>query len=413
MRITKYVFALVISTAFFRLTSAQEAPPPADMPSARTLKTMLLVNKYFMLKWPDPGKVIVTDRERPSNIWTRSVYYEGLMSLYKINPNEAFVNYALQWGQFHNWNMREGVKTRNADNQCCGQTYIDLYMMDRYKEERINNIRTCIDSMIVTDKIDDWTWIDALQMGMPVFARLGKVYDDDKYFDRMHEMYMYTKTKHGDKGLYNVDDHLWWRDKDFVTPYKEPNGQNCYWSRGNGWVVAALVRTLEFLPKNSKYRKEYETTLKEMFEALVPLQREDGFWNVSLKDPGNFGGKELTGTSLFVYGMAWCMNEELISRKDYLPVVTRAWEAVMRDCVHPDGFLGYVQGTGKQPKDSQPVTYDSQPDFEDFGAGCFLLAGSEMFKLQKSMEPKEKVKKVKEEKPEKENPKANKNKGKK
>ena len=52
-----------------------------------------------------------------------------------------------------------------------------------------------------------------------------------------------------------------------------------------------------------------------------------------------------------------------------------------KDAVHPNGFLGLVQGTGKEPKDSQPVTYDKVPDFEDFGVGCFLLAGSEVYKL--------------------------------
>jgi len=66
------------------------------LPSAITLESMLLANKYFMEKWPDPGKAIVTDRERPSNIWTRGVYYEGLMTLYKINPNPAFLKYATE-----------------------------------------------------------------------------------------------------------------------------------------------------------------------------------------------------------------------------------------------------------------------------------------------------------------------------
>ena len=47
----------------------------------------------------------------------------------------------------------------------------------------------------------------------------------------------------------------------------------------------------------------------------------------------------------------------------------------------PDGFLGYVQGTGKEPKDGQPVGYDSKPDFEDFAIGCYLLAGAEMIKF--------------------------------
>jgi rhamnogalacturonyl hydrolase YesR len=360
------------------------------VPSEKTMETMVLANKYFMEKWPDAGKTIITDREHPGDIWTRAVYYEGLMGLYKLNPDQSYLTYTLSWCEFHKWGLYDGIKTRVAENQCCGQTYIDLYLMDRYKEERIKDIRASIDSMIVSDKIDDWNRIDALQMAMPVFARLGFVYKDDKYFDRMHDMYLFTKLKAGTNGLYSTEDHLWWQDKDFVPPYKEPNGQNCYWSRGNGWVVAALVRSMEFLPKNSKYRREYSNTLKEMFEALVPLQRTDGFWNVSLKDSTHFGGKEATGTALFAYGLTWCINEGIISKKTYMPVVMKAWNALVTESVHPNGFLGYVQGTGKEPKDSQPLGYDNIPNYEDFGLGCFLLAGSEVYKLNKSLEPKEK-----------------------
>lgn len=369
-------FILVLMT--FTLGNLQSQPISRE----KSMQAMVLANKYFMEKWPDVGKVIETDRPRPSNIWTRGVYYEGLMALYKINPDPSYLNYATTWGEFHKWGMRDGINTRNGDNQCCGQTYMDLYLLDRSKEERIRDIKTCMDNMIATDKIDDWNWIDALQMAMPVFARLGYIYKDTRYFDRMHEMYLFTKLKHGTNGLYSTEDNLWWRDKDFVPPYKEPNGEDCYWSRGNGWVVAALVRTLEFLPKESPYRKEYETTLKEMFKALARVQRSDGFWNVSLHDPTHFGGKEVTGTALFTYGMAWAINNGLISKKKYLPVVNNAWKALVTESVHPDGFLGYVQGTGKEPKDSQPVGYDNIPNFEDFGLGCFLLAGSEMYKLK-------------------------------
>ncbi len=383
----KIIYLVAVSILGLSITSLTESSAQL-IPSDKTIEAMVLANKYFMEKWPDVGKTIITERERPSNIWTRGVYYEGLMALYKISPNPAYLDYTVSWGQFHKWGLRDGITTRNGDNQCCGQTYIDIYMLDRYKEERIKDIKACIDNMLATDKIDDWNWIDALQMAMPVYARLGTIYRDKRYFDRMNEMYMYTKLSHGTNGLYNPEDHLWWRDKDFVPPYKEPNGENCYWSRGNGWVVAALVRTLEFLPEKNKYRDEYVKTLKEMLEALVPLQRSDGYWNVSLKDPSNFGGKELTGTALFVYGMAWGINQGIISKKDYLPVVTKAWNAMVAESVHPNGFLGYVQGTGKEPKDSQPVGYDIVPNFEDFGLGCFLLAGSEVYKLSKSLEPK-------------------------
>ncbi len=353
-----------------------------SLPKDRTIAAMVLANKYFMEKWPDVGKTIITERERPSNIWTRGTYYEGLMALYKINPDPEYLDYAISWGEFHKWGLRNGIQTRNGDDQCCGQTYIDLYIMDPSREERIKDIKACIDNMMATGKIDDWSWIDAIQMAMPVFARLGYVYKDERYFDRAHEMYMFTKLKHGDNGLYSTKDHLWWRDKDFDPPYAEPNGKGCYWSRGNGWVVAALVRTIEFLPEDSPYRQEYLKTLKEMFKALAKVQRDDGFWNVSLLDPSNYGGREVTGTAMFTYAMAWCINRGLISGRKYLPVVNKAWNGLVKESLHPDGFLGYVQGTGKQPSDSQPVGYDIVPNFEDFGLGCFLLAGSEIYKIK-------------------------------
>jgi rhamnogalacturonyl hydrolase YesR len=191
---------------------------------------------------------------------------------------------------------------------------------------------------------------------------------------------MYSKTQHGGNGLYNPKDKLWWRDKDFVPPYKEPNGEDCYWSRGNGWVLAAMVRVLDVMPKDAPHRDEYVQMFKDLVQALTPLQRADGFWNVSLHDPNHFGGKELTGTAFFTYGMAWGIRQGILDKKKYKPIVAKAWKG-MADAVHPNGFLGYVQGTGKEPKDSQPTGYDAVPNFEDFGLGAFLLAGAEICKM--------------------------------
>ena len=375
-RLSAVLFLIITLTA-----QAQKLPPKKEI-----LATMTLANAYFMASWPDPGKEIVTNKTRPSNIWTRAVYYEGLMALYGIDSKKTYLNYAVDWGEKHHWGLRSGISARNADDQCCGQTYIDLYQIDK-KTERIHAIKASIDAMVASDKIDDWNWIDALQMAMPVFAKLGVLEKPNSteattYFEKMYQLYMFSKTKQGGKGLYNPDDHLWWRDKDFVPPYKEPNGQDCYWSRGNGWVVAALVRVLDILPNDAPHRDEYEKTYLNMMRVLPALQRPDGFWNVSLHDPTNFGGKELTGTALFAYGMAWGINHGLLDGKIYRPVITKAWNAMATDCVHPNGFLGYVQGTGKEPKDSQPVTYTSKPDFEDYGLGCFLLAGVELYKMK-------------------------------
>jgi unsaturated rhamnogalacturonyl hydrolase len=234
MRSGKILLLLAITLVAAGFADAQKLPAKQEI-----MDKMVLANGYFMSKWPDPGQVIVNDKTRPSHIWTRAVYYEGLMALYQLNPDKAYYNYAVSWGESHQWGLNGGIQTRNADNQCCGQTYIDLYLIDK-KPERIKDIKASIDLMLASDKFDDWTWIDALQMAMPVYARLGALYNDNRYYERMYQMYITSKTVLGGKGLFNPKDNLWWRDKDFVPPYKEPNGEDCYWSRGNGWVPENL-----------------------------------------------------------------------------------------------------------------------------------------------------------------------------
>jgi unsaturated rhamnogalacturonyl hydrolase len=349
----------------------------------KTLAAMRQCNQYFMDKWPDVGMRIVHEVSRASNIWTRAVYYEGLLELYAIDQNPVYLDYMVRWADFHQWDLRDGKTfTRNADNQCAGQIYLALYDLNN-EQRRVEKIKASIDSMMRTDKVDDWNWIDAVQMAMPVFAKLGVMYNDPSYWERMHTMYMYTRDRHGDKGLFNPTDQLWWRDKDFDPPYKEPNGEDCYWSRGNGWVFAALVRVLSILPKDAPHRKQYEDDFVNMAKALLKAQRKDGFWNVSLHDASNFGGKETTGTSLFVYGFAWGSRNGYLNEREFAPAARKAWHGIMSHAVQSNGFLGYVQGTGKEPKDGQPVSKSSMPNFEDFGLGCFLLAGAEMWRMER------------------------------
>jgi len=149
-----FIFLISISS------NSKKAPTKKEI-----MKVMELTNKYFMDEWPDVGKTIITNRERESNIWTRAVYYEGLMALYNLNPKPEYYDYAVRWGEFHDWNLRGGrTFTRNADNQCAGQIYIDCYLIEP-KPERVKCIKMSIDSMMNTSKVNDWNWIDAIRTG--------------------------------------------------------------------------------------------------------------------------------------------------------------------------------------------------------------------------------------------------------
>ena len=98
----------------------------------QVLDQMKLANNYFLAKWPDPTTNIVTNKSRPSNLWTRGTYYEGLMQLYYLTQDAALLKYAVDWGTYHKWQPTYvgAVATRIADNQCCGQTFCELYQLD-------------------------------------------------------------------------------------------------------------------------------------------------------------------------------------------------------------------------------------------------------------------------------------------
>lgn len=342
------------------------------------LKAAIHTNDYFMAKYADPTVPTNVKRIRPSNLWTRAVYYEGLTALNEVSPDPRYTDYTDRWGNFHQWTPRYGVNTTHADDQCCSQTYLDRYIATG-DTAMLNKVKLNLDNQIATGRDDYWTWIDAIQMAMPVFSKLYTITGDRRYMDYAMDSYTWSRDTCGG-GLFNVNEGLWWRDKDYVPPYKESDGANCYWSRGNGWVYAALVRVLESLKPGDPYFESLKKDYLLMSDALANCQRSDGYWNVSLVSPVTYGGPEMTGTALFLYGMSRGIMEGWLDEAKFRPVCDKAWKALAA-CVHDDGFLGYNQGTGKDPSAGQPVTFTSIPDFEDYGTGCFLLGATEYYKL--------------------------------
>ena len=347
--------------------------------ASEVLSTAQKVNQYFMKKYSDPTIPTNVGRIRPSSLWTRAVYYEGLMALNEVAPEQRYIDYTDAWANYHKWTPRNGITTTDADDQCCAQTYLDRYAMTK-DARMIEHVRENLDHQMSTGKMGYWTWIDAIQMAMPVYSKMYRVTGERKYLDHAMKMYTWSRDTCGG-GLFNTKEGLWWRDADYVPPYKESDGQNCYWSRGSGWVYAALVKVMTDIGKKDKYYKRLKKDFVMMSEALLKCQRADGLWNPSLMSPVTYGGKELTGTALFLYGMSWGINNGVLKAKKYRPVCDRAWAALVKDCVHADGFLGWVQGTGKDPSAGQPLSYTKVPDFEDYGTGCFLLGAAEYYKV--------------------------------
>jgi unsaturated rhamnogalacturonyl hydrolase len=342
-------------------TTATAAPPPDTLPSRATI---VAVVRRVADQW------IATHSDSGDNGWARSTFFSGLMAAHRLTGETRYLNYTRAWAEKHAYGIPGGVTTRVADNHNCIQTYLDLYEL----EPSANKLAAATDTlrrMVDSTKIDDWWWCDALHMAMPPFARFGKLRGDSSYWTKLYQLYNHSKRT---RQLWIPSSGLWYRDERFRPGgILSPTGKPVVWSRGNGWVAAAHVKTLKAMAND-----EYTATLMQLLTALRPIQRTDGFWNVNLADPQHLPGPETSGTAFFAYAAAYAVKAGLLPSATYLPMAGRAWNGMVATAVHPDGFLGYVQKVGDRPESSQPITYDSTADF---GVGGFLLAGAELAAL--------------------------------
>lgn len=332
------------------------------------VSTMKLVNDYWMGKNQDGGDYK----------WANSVYHIGNLAYYEITKDEKYYNYSYDWAEKNDWKINQGIMTRHADYHCIGQAFIYLYEQIPEDVKIIDTVNN-INAMVASPESDDWSWIDAMHMAMPVFAKIGSIYKDPAYFNKMYDLYYYAKIN---RGLYDEESGFWYRDESFKYPQnKTSRGKKILWSRGNGWVFVALTKVLKEREIDTDHASEYQEVFRKMAESLKNRQRSDGFWNSNLDDPYDHQGPETSGTSAFIYGLSWGINNGILDPDSYIPVVRKAWNGLVQKALHSDGKLGYVQEVGSSPYFS---TYETT---SNFGVGLFLMAGSEFLNVEDKIPP--------------------------
>jgi hypothetical protein len=95
---------------------------------------------------------------------------------------------------------------------------------------------------------------------------------------------------------------------------------------------------------------------------------------MSMLNADNYPTPETSGTSFFTYGLAWGINRGILKDERYKRAALKGWAAA-KSHVTGDGMLGYVQPIGAAPGQAWP------DKTETYGAGAFLAAGSEIFRL--------------------------------
>jgi len=314
---------------------------------------------------------------RPTG-WICSVGDVGMMALAGISGDPKYRDAMLAKGETNAWALPQYQGRKyHADDQCYGQVCAELYFL--YRDNRmIAPMREHFDWILANPAPpqnrdrqlgdDQWNWCDALFMAPPTWTRLYAATGDERYLN-----FAVTNWWRTTDYLYSTNDHLYFRDSTFFNK-SETNGAKVFWSRGNGWDFAALVRMMQYLPMNSPERPRFEQLFKDMAGKILSLQQPDGMWRASLLDPADFPMPEASGSAMFTYGLAWGVNQGLLDRSTYEPAVRKAWSALV-GCVDADGKLTHVQPAG-----SAPVEFAADST-APYGGGVFLLAGSEVYRM--------------------------------
>ncbi|TNJ45848.1 glycoside hydrolase family 88 protein [Tamlana fucoidanivorans] len=311
-------------------------------------------------------------------VWDYGAFYSGLSSFYKVNKDPKYLKAMFEVGETYKWGIRP--RPWDANVLAIGHMYLDMYEISGDKAI-LHDIEFCLnahfdrhpkqpDVTFMNNKYwwSWWSWCDALFMAPPTFAKYAEVTGETKYLDKMDELWEITHNY-----LFDTTENLYYRDDRFFEK-ESKNRKKVFWSRGNGWVLGGLVKVMEAMPKDYKNRDFYEETFKKMCAAVKNSQHKKGYWTASMLDQKDFEGIESSGTAFFCYAIAWGINKGYLDEKAYKLTALKAWDVLVK-CVHPTGKVGYVQRVGYGP---DSVSYD---DSEEYGAGAFLLAGSEIYKM--------------------------------
>lgn len=298
--------------------------------------------------------------------WTFAALYTGMMSIPREIAGDKYLQAMHRIGEELAW--QPGPRALHADDQAIGQMYLEQFLLAR-DSKMLLQVQARMDQEISTPEDPAkplWWWCDALFMAPPVLADLAAITHDDKYLKFMDHEWHVT-----DKLLYDHDGHLFSRDLTYLDKY-EKNGRRLFWSRGNGWVMAGLVRVIDRLPADSPLRAKFVLRLQQMAAAVAKVQGSDGLWRPGLLDSDAYPLPEVSGSAFITYALAYGVNHRLLPASTYAPVIRKAWAGMVKH-IYADGRLGCIQPVGGAPaplKETSSYVY---------GVGAFLLAGSEIY----------------------------------
>lgn len=226
-------------------------------------------------------------------------------------------------------------------------------------------------------------WLDGIYMGMPFLAEYSVLFEKGHALDEVVNEFRVARDKlrDPDSGLYF---HAIDEKKQQVWADPETGRSKYFWGRGMGWLAMALVDTLDFIPpERADIRSELSDMTRELADALLKYQSEDGVWFQIVDRPDAAGNyKESSASAMFTYMLVKGVTDGVLP-DSYRAAAMKSYDGLINNFILVDANNSVhitqacqVAGLGLG-RDGSYAYYMSEPVINDDPKvlGPFILLG--------------------------------------
>jgi len=281
--------------------------------------------------------------EKQKWMWGEALLMHSLGMLNELLNEDRYTDYIKRYADHH---IEKGLRIDQSDT--LAPTLATYYLQKKLNSEQykmitdrgieyiknskkiINNMPNHLGTSPEGKLYPRSIWVDSIMM----YGVFSAMYAKENEIEWLME---FAKTQPKFFADFLQDE----KTKLFVHSYWVNQGkkypQNIFWSRGNGWVVAATPMLLDYLPEG-KEKEKAKQILISISEALLNYQSEDGHFNLIL-DESDSTKKESSATALIASGWMHGVKEGYLDEK-FLEPGKKAFYAVVNDLeVHQDGMI--------------------------------------------------------------------------
>ena len=277
-------------------------------------------------------------------MWGEALYTYALSLLDEALGEDRYLDFNRAYLDAH---MAKGYRVDQSDTMAPGLTAWAVYRKTG-EEKYLTVVERVLDYLKNSERVLEYmpnhlgsspegklypksVWVDSVMMYGVFASWYGRDANDPDIYDfarRQPELFARYLQDPEDKLFY----HCYWTKSGHTYPKHK-----LFWGRGNGWVIGGLPLAIDHFNPESPERDQAIAILRETSAALLPYQRDDGWFETVLNRPGKTY-VESSATALIASGWMQGVAEGYLDER-YLAPGLKAYRTVIDSLEMKDGLL--------------------------------------------------------------------------